>query len=240
MRRSSLASLRPPESGRLLRRRAAGHPGHHGQPGARVRRGQPAADRDRRAAVRLHLRGLRHSRAGVRAGVRGAVVAVGRRQHQRSDGHPPAGTTSFSYTVTATNVAGEATAGPFTVTVTKAATNANISAVLRCPASITAGGTGTCTLTVANAGPATASNVTAAIVLPAALSETPCSSGCARHGNVYTWTQSSLGDGASAQFSITVKASRACLATVLAVAASQSPDRKPLNNISLQLITIKR
>jgi uncharacterized repeat protein (TIGR01451 family) len=155
-------------------------------------------------------------------------------------GTPPAGTTSFSYTVTATNVAGEATAGPFTVTVTKASTNANISAVLHCPASMTAGGTGTCTLTVANAGPATASNVNAAIVLPSALSETSCSSGCARHGNVYTWTQASLGDGASAQFSITVKASRAGLATVLAVAASQSPDHEPLNNISLQLISIKR
>lgn len=137
-------------------------------------------------------------------------------------------------------MAGEATAGPFTVTVTKASTNANISAVLHGPASITAGGTGTCTLTVANAGPATASNVTAAIVLPAALSETLCSSGCARHGNVYTWTLASLGDGASAQFGITVKASRAGLATVLAVAASQSPDHEPLNNISLQLISIKR
>ena len=155
-------------------------------------------------------------------------------------GTPPAGTTSFSYTVTATNVAGAATAGPFTVTVTKAATNANISAVLHCPASITAGGTGTCTLTVANAGPATASNVTAAIVLPSALSETACSSGCARHSNVYTWTLASLGDGASAQFSITVKASRAGIAAVLAVATSQSPDHEPLNNISLQLITIKR
>ena len=155
-------------------------------------------------------------------------------------GTPPAGTTSFSYTVTATNVASAATVGPFTVTVTKASTNANISAVLHCPASTTAGGTGTCTLTVANAGPATASNVTAAIVLPSALSETSCSSGCARHGNVYTWTQASLGDGASAQFSITVKASRAGLATVLAVAASQSPDHEPQNNISLQLITIKR
>jgi uncharacterized repeat protein (TIGR01451 family) len=102
------------------------------------------------------------------------------------------------------------------------------------------GGTGTCTLTVANAGPATASKVVAAIVLPAALSETSCSSGCARHGNVYVWTLASLGNGASAQFSITVKASRAGTATVLAVAASQSPDRNPLNNISLAPVSIKK
>ena len=155
-------------------------------------------------------------------------------------GTPPAGTTSFSYTVTAANAAGQATAGPFTVTVTKSSVNADISATLRCPASMTVGGTGTCTLTVANAGPATASKVIAAIVLPAALSETSCSSGCARHGNVYVWTLASLGNGASAQFSITVKASRAGTATVLAVAASQSPDRNPLNNISLAQVSIKK
>ena len=95
-------------------------------------------------------------------------------------GTPPSGTTSFSYTVTATNAAGSATAGPFTVTVTKASTNADISAALSCPAAMTVGGTGTCTLTVANAGPATASKVVAGILLPSALSEVSCTSGCAR------------------------------------------------------------
>jgi uncharacterized repeat protein (TIGR01451 family) len=155
-------------------------------------------------------------------------------------GTPPSGTTSFSYTVTATNVAGTATAGPFTVTVTKPSPDADISAALSCPASLTVGGTGTCTLTVANAGPATASKVIAAIALPAALSETSCSSGCARHANIYTWTVASLASGASAKFTLTVKASRAGTATVLAAAASQSPDPNPLNNISVQQISIKR
>ena len=155
-------------------------------------------------------------------------------------GTPPAGTASFSYTVTASNAAGAATAGPFTVTVTKASANADISAALSCPASMTMGATGTCTLTVANAGPATASKVIAAIVLPAALSEISCSSGCARHGNVYIWTLTSLASGASAKFSITVKASRTGTATVLAVAASQSPDPHPLNNISIQQVSIKK
>jgi hypothetical protein len=42
-------------------------------------------------------------------------------------------------------VAGAATAGPFTVTITKPSANADISAALACPASMTVGGTGTCT-----------------------------------------------------------------------------------------------
>jgi uncharacterized repeat protein (TIGR01451 family) len=139
-----------------------------------------------------------------------------------------------------TATAGRAYEYIFTVTVTQASTYANISAVLHCRASLTPGGTGNCTLTVANAGPASASKVTAAIVLPSALTETSCSAGWARHGNVYTWTLASLGDGASTQFSITVKASRTGTATVLAAASSQSPDHNPLNNLSLAAISIKR
>ena len=130
--------------------------------------------------------------------------------------------------------------GPFTVTVAKASSNADISAVLSCPAGLTVGGTGTCTLTVANAGPATASKVTAVVVLPAALSETSCSSGCVRHANVFTWSLASLASGASAKFTITVKASRTGTATVLAAAASANPDPHPLNNISIQQITTTR
>ena len=155
-------------------------------------------------------------------------------------GTPPSGTTSFSYAVIATNAAGTATAGPFTVTVTKPSANADISAVLSCPAGLTVGGTGTCTLTVANAGPATATKVVAGILLPPALSETSCTPGCARHANVFTWTLASLASGASAQFAITVKASAAGKVLVLAAAASQNPDPNPLNNITVQQITITR
>ena len=153
-------------------------------------------------------------------------------------GTPPAGTTSFSYAVTATNLAGTATAGPFTVTVTKASTDADISAALSCPASMTVGGTGTCTLTVANAGPATASKVVAGLVLPAALSEVSCTLSCARHANVFTWSLASLASGASAKFAVTVKASAAGKVVVLAAAASQNPDPHPLNNIAIQTISI--
>jgi hypothetical protein len=154
-------------------------------------------------------------------------------------GTPPAGTTTFSYSVTATNRAGTATAGPFTVTVTKPSPNADISAALACPTIMTVGGTGTCTLTVANAGPATATKVAAAIALPAALSELSCTGGCTRYANVYTWTLPSLASGASAAFRITLQASKTGTVLVLAAAASHNPDPKPLNNVATQQITIK-
>jgi uncharacterized repeat protein (TIGR01451 family) len=157
-------------------------------------------------------------------------------------GTPPSGTTSFSYAVTATNDSGTATAGPFTVTVSAAgtgtSTKADVSAALSCPASLTVGDTGTCTLTVANAGPATTGNVVAAVRLPAALSEVSCTSSCARHANVFSWTLAALASGDSAQFAVTVKANAAGKVTVLAAAVSQNCDPHPRNNISTQQIAI--
>ncbi|MEV4515225.1 putative Ig domain-containing protein [Dactylosporangium sp. NPDC049525] len=155
-------------------------------------------------------------------------------------GTPPAGTTTFSYAVTATNVAGAATAGPYTVTVTTPSPNADLSAVLSCPDNLTVGRTGTCTLTVKNAGPATANTVVTGVLLPPALSEVSCTAGCVRHANLFTWTLPTLASGASAQFSITVKASATGRAPVLAAAASPSPDPHPLNNVSIDTITVTR
>ncbi len=154
-------------------------------------------------------------------------------------GTPPAGTTTFSYSVTATNTAGTATAGPFTVIITAATTKADISAALACPATLSVGGTGTCTLTAANVGPATATKVIAAAALPPALSELSCTSGCARHANVFTWALPSLAAGTTATFRITMQASRTGTALVLAAAASANPDPKPLNNLAAQQITIR-
>jgi Domain of unknown function DUF11 len=104
---------------------------------------------------------------------------------------------------------------------------------------MTVGGTGTCKLTAANAGPASASKVITAVPLPSYLSQVSCTGGCAQHGNVYTWTLGSLASGASSSFSITVKASKTGTALVLALAASPNPDPKPLNNIAIALVSIK-
>lgn len=155
-------------------------------------------------------------------------------------GTVPAGTTSFSYSVTATNAVGTATTGPFTVTVTAASTKADVAASLSCPASLSVGKTGTCTLTVTNNGPAAAASLISTVALPAALAETSCSAGCATYGNVILWKQPSLAAGASVQDTVTVKATRSGLAPVLGGAVSSSPDPKPLNNIALTAITISR
>jgi uncharacterized repeat protein (TIGR01451 family) len=155
-------------------------------------------------------------------------------------GTPPSGTTTFSYSVIASNAAATAAAGPFPVTVTKPSPSADLSAALSCPATLTVGATGTCTLTVTNNGPASASKVIAGLAIPAALSQVSCSSGCIRHANVDAWTLASLASGASARFTVTVRASRAGTAAVLAAAASQSPDAKPLNNIAAAQIAVKR
>jgi uncharacterized repeat protein (TIGR01451 family) len=155
-------------------------------------------------------------------------------------GTVPAGTTSFSYSVTAANAAGTATAGPFTVTVTPASVKADLAAGLSCPPTLAVGNTGTCTLTVTNHGPAAAQNEIAAVALPASLSETSCTGGCAQYGHVYTWQQASLADGASASYTITVQATRPGKALVLGAAVSASPDPDPFNNIALALITISK
>jgi uncharacterized repeat protein (TIGR01451 family) len=155
-------------------------------------------------------------------------------------GTAPAGTTSFSYSVTATNAAGTVTAGPFTVTVTAASAKADLAARLSCPASLTAGKTGTCTLTVTNHGPAVAQNVIAAVALPVTLTETSCSTGCTKHGNVVVWRQSSLPSGASVQDTITLQAVGAGRALVLGGAVSASPDPNPFNNLGLATIAISK
>jgi hypothetical protein len=155
-------------------------------------------------------------------------------------GTPPKGTTSFTYTLTATNTVSVATAGPFTVKVVAASVKADISAVLSCPASLKTGTTGSCTLTVANTGPAAASAVVAAVELPAGLSEVSCSTGCVAHRNVFTWSLASLAAPASTKFTLTVKAVHAGSNLVLGAAASQSPDPNPFNNVSVQTITVTK
>jgi hypothetical protein len=124
--------------------------------------------------------------------------------------------------------------------VTAASVKADLAAALSCPASLKVAGTGTCTLTVTNRGPASASKVIAAVALPPSLAETSCSAGCTRHANVFSWTPSSLAEGASATYTVTVKAAAAGKALVLGAVVSASPDPDPLNNITLATVTITR
>jgi uncharacterized repeat protein (TIGR01451 family) len=144
---------------------------------------------------------------------------------------------TYDVTISATDNGGTTGTASFTWTIQPLTGEADIAANLSCPASLAPGGTGTCTLTVSNNGPATARAVVAEVVLPASVIETACSTGCARNANVTSWSQPYLAAGASVQDTVTVKAG-AGLALVLAAASSASPDPNPFNNSSTATIRI--
>jgi uncharacterized repeat protein (TIGR01451 family) len=119
---------------------------------------------------------------------------------------------------------------------------ADVAISMKCPASLTAGATGTCTLTVSNLGSAPASQVEAAVLLPYQLSEVSCSSGCtqAANGLAVTWPVGSLTSvlGGKATLSITVQAGPTGTAQVQAAADAQTLDTSQGNNSASQTITI--
>ncbi len=148
----------------------------------------------------------------------------------------PATAGTYSVTISATDNGGTTGSASFSWTIGLARGPADIAAKLSCPGSLRPGGTGTCTLTVSNNGPATANSVVATVALPASLTEIACSTGCTRHGDEITWPLPYLADGASVRDTITVKATGAGLALVLAEATSASPDPDPFNNVSLAIV----
>jgi hypothetical protein len=152
-------------------------------------------------------------------------------------GTPPAGTKSFTYSVTASNSAGSVTAGPFTVTVSN---KADIKAGLSCPAGLTVGSSGTCTLTVTNAGPALATSVVAGATVPAQLKVTACSDSCSRLGGLLAWKLGSLPSGQSDTLTISVTATRTGVAIVAAADAAANPDPNLLNNVAAAKVNVTK
>jgi hypothetical protein len=152
-------------------------------------------------------------------------------------GTPPAGTTSFSYSVTASNQAGSVTAGPFRVTVSA---KADLTAALSCPAGLTVGASGTCTLTVTNNGPALATKVAAGAVVPANLTVTGCSDGCSQLGGALGWSLGSLPAGQSDALTIRITATHAGTALVTAADGAATPDPNLLNNLAAATVKITR
>jgi Putative Ig domain len=93
---------------------------------------------------------------------------------------------SFSYSVTATNSVGSATAGPYTVSLKHF--GANLRTFLNCTSKVFTGQRGTCTLFVTNRGFSSAPDVTAQIALPSQLRADFCgffnfNFGCRIFGN---------------------------------------------------------
>jgi hypothetical protein len=124
-------------------------------------------------------------------------------------GTVPSRVGQFSYSVIASNAAGTATAGPYTVVVTSANSQSDVVTGLSCSRSVAIGGSGSCTLTVTNDGASTATGIRADITLPRQLSVRNCghgwgwgwftgrSGGCSLNGHTATWQIGSLAAGAS-------------------------------------------
>jgi hypothetical protein len=153
-------------------------------------------------------------------------------------GTPPAGTTSFSYAVTASNAAGSVTTSTFTVAMTS---DADIEARLSCPAGLTVGHSGTCTLTVTNNGPALATSVYAGATAAPGLTLTGCSNGCSELLGAVGWSLGSLPAGQSDVLTIDVTANRAGTPVVTAADGSlTTPDPNLANNVATANVTITK
>jgi uncharacterized repeat protein (TIGR01451 family) len=171
--------------------------------------------------------------------VRGGTVSV------NSDGSfsytPPAGFTGnddFSYTVT--DSFGDYATGVAAILVQPTSLQADLAAALACPASLKAGATGRCHLTVTNNGPDTAKKMTATITLPSGLSGVSCNRNCVQDGATYTWTMFSLNDSASSVFTLIFTAVTPGAAKVAGQASAATHDPDPGNNLASATITVAK
>lgn len=120
-------------------------------------------------------------------------------------GTTPGRVTSFSYSVTASNGAGSATAGPYQVHATRH--HAAIATYLSCTSRVYAGQQGSCTLSVTNAGRFSAPDVTAQVSLPAQLRARYCGQfwahqGCTISGNTASENLGTLRPGQTRTLSV--------------------------------------
>jgi len=155
-------------------------------------------------------------------------------------GTPPTGTTSFTYSVTATNGVGSATAGPYAVTVSAGSDGpgADISVALACPATVPVRTEASCTLTVANAGPARARFVAAGISLPFWFRRLSATPGGLWFGHTRVWFQRSLPAGGSASYTVSFRAGRPGRGWVWAAGLSRTPDPDHANNVATATVTV--
>ena len=155
-------------------------------------------------------------------------------------GVPPTGTTSFTYSVVATNSVGTARAGPFAVTVSPGTTSrdADLSAALSCPVTVNYQAVASCTLTVANVGPATARFVAAGISLPYRFWRLSATPGGLWFGNAGVWFLRSLPPGSSASYTVSFRAGRLGAGWVWAAGLSRSPDPDHANNTATVTVAV--
>ena len=151
-----------------------------------------------------------------------------------------AGTATF--TVQATDAGNPAQTASEKLSITVVPDQADLAVSMTGPATVTAGGTVTYTLTVTDKGPAPASDVTALLGTSGLTAVTPSAGGITRTVTFFgtkltgsSWTVASLASGHSDTFTVTGtapgKASQTASATGGALATTPDPDI--LNNISL-------
>jgi hypothetical protein len=135
-------------------------------------------------------------------------------------GNVPNGINSFTYSVVASNSIGTATAGPFTVSVTRHGFpggngNGKLSTSLHCTSPVHSGTRGTCTLDVTNTGWNSAQNVKGQINLPSSLTADFCGHawgwgwgnwGCTISGNTASENLGTLRPGQSRTLTVTFTA----------------------------------
>jgi Bacterial Ig-like domain (group 3) len=119
-------------------------------------------------------------------------------------GTVPSWARSFSYSVTASNSVGTATAGPYTVNIRHAFVNVNT--YLSCTSKVYTGQRGSCTLWVTNRGFSPASNVNARIALPSQLRADYCgyfwSFGCRISNNTASENLGTLNPGQTKELTV--------------------------------------
>jgi uncharacterized repeat protein (TIGR01451 family) len=157
-------------------------------------------------------------------------------------GTPPAGTTSFAYSVVASNgVAPNATAGPFTVSVSTATkTSADLSLTMTAAAQVAKGSTITYSIVVTNNGPATATNVGLLLLAGPDLSVVSVSPAPQLSlDGLWTWKLAQLAAGQSATFTLRARATKTGFVAAAAAVGSETTDPKLVNNAAAALTTVK-
>ncbi len=155
-------------------------------------------------------------------------------------GTPSSGTTSFSYSVVAANSVGNATAGPFTVTMqsTRQSRDADVTVGLFCPATVHAGSLGSCTFAVHNAGPATAQFVVAGLALPRWFTMVSSSGNAWWWGNDATFFCGPLPAGSTDLYIVNFRPQKTGTGVVGGAAFSLSPDPDWANNVAAASVNV--
>ena len=159
---------------------------------------------------------------------------------------PTAPTTAGSFTATcagARDGAGNLQNAPATITITVTSTVANradVSTALSCPATMRLRVEASCTLTVRNTGPATATGVIGSMVLPRSLSVLAVSGGGTLTLIGVYWRVPSLAPSTSMTWTVSVRPVSTGTVAVGAAVLSTTPDPSYGNNLAAARVVVDR